>query len=251
MSQLQGAVAAVGWTYAETNISDAGAFAAEGSVIYTRSLFCQELLIRSAIVHAEAHIPAEPSPPLQDARVPCPHENQGRAGSACATPRQGTKARLGETGLPRVVAAAMARPEVSRVPTAGGASAEFARQARLRKHADFDKVYRTGRRLFSAHMTVFFLRRDAGPARVGFTVTRAMGTAVERNRIRRRLREAVRLNLGAVGSAVDVVIHPKKSAQAADFAELREEIARQFERIRSSAVGSWSLAKDGESAGSK
>jgi len=145
----------------------------------------------------------------------------------------------------------MARPEVSRVPIAGGASAEFARQARLRKHADFDKVYRTGRRLFSAHMTVFFLRRDPGPARVGFTVTRAMGTAVERNRIRRRLREAVRLNLGTVGNAVDVVIHPKKSAQAADFVELREEIARAFGKINLSAVGPRSSAKGGESVGSE
>jgi ribonuclease P protein component len=145
----------------------------------------------------------------------------------------------------------MARPEVSRVPTAGGASAGFARQARLRKHADFDKVYRTGRRLFSAHMTVFFLRRDRGPARVGFTVTRALGAAVERNRIRRRLREAVRLNLGMLGNAVDVVIHPKKSAQAADFAELREEIARAFERILSSAVGPRSSAKDGGSVASE
>jgi len=148
------------------------------------------------------------------------------------------------------VAAAMARPEVSRGP-AGGASARFARQARLRKHADFDKVYRTGRRLFSAHMTVFFLRRDPGPARVGFTVTRAMGTAVERNRIRRRLREAVRLNLGTVGNGVDVVIHAKKSAQAADFAELREEIARAFGKIKSSAVGPRSSAKGGESVGSE
>jgi ribonuclease P protein component len=143
----------------------------------------------------------------------------------------------------------MARPDVSRVSTAGSARARFSRADRLRKHADFDKVYRTGRRLFTAHMTVFFLRRDSGPppqqtktgfagdpgpARVGFTVTRALGKAVERNRIRRRLREAVRLNLGAVGTAVDVVIHPKKSALSAGFAELREEIARAFEKIRSS-----------------
>jgi len=84
-------------------------------------------------------------------------------------------------------------------------------------------------------MTVFFLGSDQGPARVGFTITRALGKAVERNRIRRRLREAARLNLGKVGNAVDVVIHPKKSALAADFAELREEIARAFEKIRSSA----------------
>jgi ribonuclease P protein component len=124
----------------------------------------------------------------------------------------------------------------------------LSRPARLRKHADFEKVYRGGRRIFSAHMTVFFLKRDPGPphgaARVGFAVPRALGTAVERNRIRRRLRDAVRLNLGAVGGAVDVVIHPKKSALTAEFAALGEEIARAFARIRSSA-------KNGGSVGSK
>ncbi len=138
----------------------------------------------------------------------------------------------------------MARPDASRVPTAGGASARFSRPARLRKHADFEKVYRNGRRLFFAHMTVFFLPRDRGPARVGFTVTRAMGTAVKRNRMRRRLREAVRLNLGAAGGAVDVVIHPKKSALTAEFAALGEEIARAFAKIQSPA-------KNGGSVGSK
>ncbi|HYN15837.1 MAG TPA: ribonuclease P protein component [Terriglobales bacterium] len=131
----------------------------------------------------------------------------------------------------------MAHTEASPVPTVGGAPARFSRPARLRKHADFEKVYRSGQRLFSAHMTVFFLRSDSGPARVGFTVPRALGAAVERNRIRRRMREAVRLNLRDLGDAVDVVIHPKESALAADFARLREEMARAFARIRSSAVG--------------
>jgi len=129
--------------------------------------------------------------------------------------------------------AAMARPEVSRLSPAGSAPLRFTRHDRLRKHADFDQVYRSGRRLFFAHMTVFFLRRDSGPARVGFTVTRALGNAVERNRIRRRLREAARLNLGKLGHALDVVVHPKKSALAASFAELQEEVARGFEKIGS------------------
>jgi len=84
-------------------------------------------------------------------------------------------------------------------------------------------------------MTVFFLRSDGGPARVGFTITRALGKAVERNRIRRRLREAARLNLVALGNGVDVVIHPKKSALAAGFASLEEELARAFEKIHASS----------------
>jgi len=90
-------------------------------------------------------------------------------------------------------------------------------------------------------MTIFFLGRDttnrglAGapdPVRVGFTVPRALGTAVERNRIRRRMREAVRLNLGAAGSGVDIVIHPKRSALRAGFVELQGEVARAFEKIQ-------------------
>ena len=112
----------------------------------------------------------------------------------------------------------------------------FPKSQRLLRHADFERVYKQGRRHFAAHMTVFYLARPsddaAGPkvagTRVGFTVSKALGGAVQRNRMRRRLREAVRL--GGVPSEVnaDVVINPKKTLQTADFAELRNEIAKAF-----------------------
>jgi len=127
----------------------------------------------------------------------------------------------------------MAHPKLSSDTQGKRVSGRFSREARLRKHADFDQVYRNGRRLFSAHLTVFFLRRDGGGTRVGFTVPRAFGGAVERNRIRRRMREAVRLSLGEAGRGVDVVIHPKKSALTADFGELCSEVARILGRVRS------------------
>ena len=130
------------------------------------------------------------------------------------------------------MALAVALPEVKRVPVAGGVSARW-RQARLRKHTDFETVYQGGRRIFSAHMTLFFLRRESAGVRVGFTLPRALGSAVERNRIRRRMREAARLGLAAAGGGVDVVVHPKKSALRADFAELRVEMERAFAKIQS------------------
>ena len=81
-------------------------------------------------------------------------------------------------------------------------------------------------------MTVFYLGRTEGEGlRVGFTVGRVLGGAVERNRMKRRLREAVRSERPAAGAAVDVVINPKKSLLTADFAELRKEVSQAFQVV--------------------
>jgi ribonuclease P protein component len=109
--------------------------------------------------------------------------------------------------------------------------ARFPKTSRLLKHADFDLVYQNGKRQFSGHMTVFSLRRASGAPRVGFTVGRVLGGAVARNRIKRRLREAVRRNLRSLAAPVDLVINPKKSVLALDFAQLESEVARAFEKI--------------------
>jgi ribonuclease P protein component len=120
------------------------------------------------------------------------------------------------------------------LPLSGG-RAKFPRSSRLLRHADFQRVYKQGQRHFAAHMTVFYLRRgDGDTLRVGFTVGRALGGAVERNRMKRRLREAVRLHGPVASSPVDVVINPKKALLTADFRDLREEISRAFAVVEKS-----------------
>ena len=122
------------------------------------------------------------------------------------------------------------------------ALASFPRAARLLKHSDFERVYKQGRRHFSSHMTVFYLRRtvDAASlpngARVGFTVSRVLGGAVERNRIKRRLREAVRLRQTVLQSPIDVVINPKKSVLALEFSVVLDEVGRALEVIAKKMV---------------
>ena len=113
-------------------------------------------------------------------------------------------------------------------------NARFPRTTRLLRHADFERVYKQGRRHFSASMTVFYgarlttdISRQPGP-RVGFTVGKALGGAVERNRMKRRLREAVRLCGVPAEVAADVVINPKKSLMKADFADVVNEVKRAF-----------------------
>ena len=82
-------------------------------------------------------------------------------------------------------------------------------------------------------MTVFYLGRTEGEGlRIGFTVGRVLGGAVDRNRMKRRLREAVRLNRPAQSAPVDVVINPKKSLLKADFADIQKEVARAFDVIQ-------------------
>jgi ribonuclease P protein component len=118
--------------------------------------------------------------------------------------------------------------------------AKFPKSAHLLKHADFRRVYENGKRHFSGNLTAFYQHRPesdvaAAPVRIGFTVGRTLGGAVERNRIRRRMREAVRTHLVLlrdVPVSVDIVFNPKKSVLKTEFSVLAEEVARAFQVIR-------------------
>ena len=113
-------------------------------------------------------------------------------------------------------------------------SNEFPKSKHLLRHADFQRVYQAGGRQFTGNMTVFFLRRPTGTddaiadssLRVGFTVGKVLGGSVERNRIKRRMREAVRTSWPAVDAPVDVVFHPRKSVLKMPYGEVASEVAR-------------------------
>ncbi len=119
---------------------------------------------------------------------------------------------------------------------------------RLRKHSDYQRVYKASRKQFAKQMTYFFtLRPQLGPdgtplrdadestPRVGLTVGKVMGKAVDRNRIKRRMREAVRKNLASLRLPVDVMLHPRRSVIDLDFAVLDREVAQVFRMIQKAA----------------
>jgi ribonuclease P protein component len=115
--------------------------------------------------------------------------------------------------------------------------------ARLRKHADYQRVYKSGRKHSSSSMSYFFRLRSAdelvpaydGP-RVGLTAGRVLGKAVERNRIKRRMREAARANLALLPRFADVVLHPRRLVLTLEFARLEREVAAIFEAVSARSV---------------
>ena len=105
---------------------------------------------------------------------------------------------------------------------------------RLRRRAEFQHVSR-GRRAQAQSLTLQANRRadaNSAPARVGFTVTKKIGDAVERNRIRRRLKEALR-GAGAVARSPghDYVLMARREALTRPFAELIADIERAFAQM--------------------
>ena len=103
---------------------------------------------------------------------------------------------------------------------------------RLRQRADFLAVAGGPRVNATAFVVQSRARGDDGPVRVGFTVTKKVGTATERNRIRRRLRELVRrLDQGSIRPHSDYVLVGRRAALAADFAAMLDDLRSALRRL--------------------
>ncbi|MGA7342300.1 MAG: ribonuclease P protein component [Terracidiphilus sp.] len=114
--------------------------------------------------------------------------------------------------------------------------------ARLRKHSDFQRAYAAARKRQSASMSWFLARqapaesheadcRFAGP-RIGLTVGKVLGKAHQRNRIKRRMREALRRHIDLLPQGVDLILHPRSCVLTLEFPKLEGEIVRIFEQVR-------------------
>ncbi|HET9774997.1 MAG TPA: ribonuclease P protein component [Gemmatimonadaceae bacterium] len=95
----------------------------------------------------------------------------------------------------------------------------------MTRKGDLEAVIRGGKRIRSRHFDIRMLASPLGHPRVGVIVPRHGHTAVDRNRLKRRLREIVRLQILSSLSSVDLVIRARPSAYALPFTVLGTELA--------------------------
>ncbi len=127
--------------------------------------------------------------------------------------------------------------------------------ARLCKHADYQRAYASARKRQSTSMSWFLApRSSAGPAdasvspetaglskshigpRVGLTVGKILGKATERNRIKRRMREALRRHVDLLPQGFDLILHPRRTVLTVDFMQLEAEIVRILQQAKTEAA---------------
>jgi ribonuclease P protein component len=121
---------------------------------------------------------------------------------------------------------------------------------RLRKHSDYQRAYAAARKRQSASMSWFlalqaptdgdgssFGTSAAGNSpRVGLTVGKVIGKAHERNRIKRRMREALRRHVDLLPQGCDLIFHPRRSVLTIEFTKLEAEIVRILEQAKAEAT---------------
>ncbi len=142
----------------------------------------------------------------------------------------------------------MKEPSVTPTPSNPVEGArDFPRSSRILRSADFRLVYDHGFRVSGPLFAAFCRAREvdakgadpkdasarASGARLGLTVPRAVGKAVVRNRIKRRLREAFRLNRSKIAPQWDIVLNPRRAALEAEFGQIEREMGRVIEKCNS------------------
>lgn len=106
------------------------------------------------------------------------------------------------------------------------------RDQRLRRSADYLSCYRRGRKRHGSLASLHFFPNELQEARLGITASRKVGKAVIRHRVKRRIRNIFRRwpNRDELPS-VDIVVHLKPAAGAADFMTLRQEVESLLARL--------------------
>ncbi|MBZ9571746.1 ribonuclease P protein component [Patescibacteria group bacterium] len=105
------------------------------------------------------------------------------------------------------------------------------KESRLKKSKDFEKVFRAGRGFKEDFLFLKIIKNNLNHSRFGFMVSKKLSKkATLRNKMKRRLRELVRMKLGKIKKGVDVVLVASPGLEKKDFWEIEEILNKIFEK---------------------
>lgn len=122
--------------------------------------------------------------------------------------------------------------DASSLPTGAGRRYRWSREQRLRSPREFERVYTEGRSAADSHVVVYAARNGTSRARLGLSVGRKLGPAVQRNRYRRTLREAFRLQQHDLPQGFDYILIPRSSKKPCSrvYAQSLLALCRRLQR---------------------
>jgi ribonuclease P protein component len=170
--------------------------------------------------YEQAYLPAQQNQKEAHPRLSRPFPHQGRPGRSAPPPSEGAQ-EISPLGWPK--------------------------SRRLPDSKRFGACYDQGRKLFTRHFVLFCLKRDEteGSLRLGLTVSRKVGRAVVRNRVRRVLREFFRLHQAMLERPIDIVVVPKRNLdpKSIDMALVEQEFLPVLDRLGREAGGGMTDAR--------
>ena len=100
------------------------------------------------------------------------------------------------------------------------------KENRLRKNTEFNRVYKFGKNYWNRNLVIYVCKREneSDPTRIGYTITKKIGNAVMRNKIRRRMKEIIRLNFHKIESGYDIIIIPKRNIVDLSYQDLESSM---------------------------
>lgn len=95
---------------------------------------------------------------------------------------------------------------------------------RLRNNMEFKRVYKDGKNYWNRNLILYVRKNNMENSRVGYSITKKIGNSVVRNKVRRRMKEILRLNFSNVKDGYDLIFIPKRNVVDISYKELESAI---------------------------